>query len=395
MISTETFTKMLTTNGTVVVVLLCIVTTAMSASISTESLTASINEVQKRFAAVPIDKRIVDSNIGSSNSNDQKSDASESLEASKPQLASVSDDIERPTSKAKEKHRNDKMLDFYRYYAPAATPTAAAPSYSFPYYPYYNPYYQQPYMSAFYSPYYSPIVESAQATDEYDEEYPESNDVDGNGVMGAGETDEDGSRANKRRPGTGKNSPIFYIRLPPTPYSKYSHFCCSFFFWIDRPLKILCFFSLNSVCTRNGLYIAATNNSTAHTAISNQSIYQFAHHIFEQCKTNGSVPMDSTVAVEFRKSTISIVFTTTTAKTVSSKAITNCWCHNNTHTRLQNHPSRFVFVQWPSRWHLFNATTTTISKSICSISNSKSISFDCRLFSTGTIQSILTVTIHI
>lgn len=213
----------------------------MSASISTESLTASINEVQKRFAAVSKDKRIGDSSSGSSDSTgssssinyDQKSDTSgiEMPEPKRPE-PSVSSDIEKPTPKTKEKHRSDKMLDFYRYYAAQAASggtaaVAAAPSYSFPYYPYYNPqynpqynpYYQQPYMSAYYSPYYSPaIVDPSQTTDEYDEEYPESNDVDG------GETDEDGSRANKRRPGGGKNSPIFYIRLPPTPYSKYFSF---------------------------------------------------------------------------------------------------------------------------------------------------------------------------
>lgn len=192
----------------------------MSASISTESLTASINEVQKRFAAIPKDKGIDSSSSSSSSiSYDQKTDASE-LEMPEPKRPepSVSSDIEKPIPKTKEKHRSDKMLDFYRYYAAQAAPgatLAAAPS--FPYYqPYYNPYYQQPYMSAYYSPYYSPaIVDPSQTTDEYDDEYSESNDVDG------GETDEDGSRANKRRPGSGKNSPIFYIRLPPTPYSKY------------------------------------------------------------------------------------------------------------------------------------------------------------------------------
>lgn len=218
--ATKIESKMFNINGTIIVVL-CFLSAAMSASISTESLTASITEIQKRFAAVPHDKRIIDS---SSSSYDRKSDASEldKPELNKPE-PSVSSDIEQATPKPKEKHRtitrSDKMLDFYRYYAPAAAPTAAsAPPYQFPYYPYYNPYYQQPYMSAFYSPYYSPIVDSTQTTDEYDEEYPENNDVDG------GEADEDGSRANKRRPGAGKNSPIFYIRLPPTPYSKYIFF---------------------------------------------------------------------------------------------------------------------------------------------------------------------------
>lgn len=211
--------------------MLCFISATLSASISTESLTASINEVQKRFAAVPKDKRIVDSSSSGTSSDssssgsisyDQKSDASESeMPESERPAPSVSSDTEKAAPKAREKHRNDKMLDFYRYYAAQAAQGATVapqPSYSFPYYPYYNPYYQQPYVSAYYSPYYSPIVDPSQTAEEYDDaEYPEteSNDVDG------GETDEDGSRANKRRPGGGKNSPIFYIRLPPTPYSKY------------------------------------------------------------------------------------------------------------------------------------------------------------------------------
>lgn len=193
----------------------------MSASISTEKLTASINEVQKRFTAVPTDKRIIDSG----GSGGHKSDANElqmSDQSNEPEPP-VSSDIEQATPKTKEKQRNDKMFDFYRYYAPSPAATAANAAVApFPYYPYYNPYYQQPYVSAFYSPYYSAgsIVDPSQTADEYDEEYPESNDVDG-GV----ETDEDGSRANnKRRPGGGKNSPIFYIRLPPTPYSKYKFY---------------------------------------------------------------------------------------------------------------------------------------------------------------------------
>lgn len=227
----------------ITIVMLCFVSVTMAASISTESLTASINEVQKRFAAVPKDKRIVDSSSSSSsstssssNSYDQKSNARE-LELPDAERAvpapSVTGDAEKPTPKTREKHRNDKMLDFYRYYAAQAASGATAavaptPSYSFPYYPYYNPYYQQPYVSAYYSPYYSPIVDPSQTTEEYDEmEYPESNDVDG------GEPDEDGSRANKRRPGSGKNSPIFYIRLPPTPYSKYHAFFV-FFFHLER-----------------------------------------------------------------------------------------------------------------------------------------------------------------
>lgn len=173
--------------------MLCTISAMMCASLPSESLTASIDEVQKKFSStITADKRItgrkVENNINESKDNDKPATI-------------ITNDFE---SKAKEKNRNDKMLDYYRYFAP--TP------YSMPYVPpYYNPYYQQPYMSAFYPPYYpgSIIDPAMQNGDEYDDEYAESNDV---------EDGDDGSRANKRRPGTTKNSPIFYIRLPPTPY---------------------------------------------------------------------------------------------------------------------------------------------------------------------------------
>lgn len=184
-----------------IIVILCTVSAMLCASLPSEnsSLTASIDEVQKKFSTVTADKQ------RSMNSNGRKSDISEnnineSKDDDKTTATTTSNDFE---SKAKEKNRNDKMLDYYRYFSP--TP------YSMPYVPYYNPYYQQPYMSAFYSPYYSGSIldPSMQNGEEYDEEYTDTNDV---------EESDDGSRANKRRPGTTKNSPIFYIRLPPTPY---------------------------------------------------------------------------------------------------------------------------------------------------------------------------------
>lgn len=185
------------------IVVLCTVSTIMCASLSTESLAASISEVQKKFGAATADKRIIDSSVRLSEPTDQKLNETDDTD----DKSTPKDD---DSSKTKGKNRNDKMLDFFRYFAQAAAP-APAPSYPMPYVPYYNPYYQQPYMSALYSPYYpGSIMDAAQNTEEYDEEYQDStNDVEG---------DDDGSRANKRRPGTSKNSPIFYIRLPPTPY---------------------------------------------------------------------------------------------------------------------------------------------------------------------------------
>lgn len=179
--------------------MLCTVSAAMCATLPTDTLTASIDEVQKKFAGGTSEKRIV-------NANARKADISEN------KINELNDDDDGKTAssdflpKTKDKNRNDKMLDYYRYFAPTAYPM--------PYIPYYNPYYQQPYMSAFYSPYYSgSMIDPAMqpVSDEYDDEYSDANEIDGE--------NDDGSRANnKRRPATSKNSPIFYIRLPPTPY---------------------------------------------------------------------------------------------------------------------------------------------------------------------------------
>lgn len=173
--------------------MLCTVSVIMCASLSPESLTASIEEVQKKFATVTADKKTISNSVRKADMSENKVTESKDDDES---MANIE-------SKTKEKTRVDKMLDYYRYFSPT-------PSYSMPYVPYYNPYYQQPYMSPFYSPYYSgSLMEAAPNTDDYDEDYTESNDVEEN---------DDGSRANKRRPGASKNSPIFYIRLPPTPY---------------------------------------------------------------------------------------------------------------------------------------------------------------------------------
>lgn len=192
---------MLNTSG--IIVMLCTVSAIMCASLPADTLTASIDEVQKKFASGTADKR---SNSGRKSPEFSENHISESNDDDKMTPATTTKTSNDFESKAKEKNRNDKMLDYYRYFAPAP--------YTMPYVPYYNPYYQQPYMSAFYSPYYSgSLLDPAmQSGDEYDEEYADTaNEVEGI------ESD-DGSRANKRRPGQTKNSPIFYIRLPPTPY---------------------------------------------------------------------------------------------------------------------------------------------------------------------------------
>lgn len=190
--------------------MLCTVSAVICATLPTKTLTAQINEVQKKFGVVSAtttaDKRS-DNNVRKSEVDDTKVVDHNDNERSTPTESESS-------PKTKDKIRNDKMLDFYRYFAPAPAPT----NYPMPYVPYYNPYYQQPYMSALYSPYYSgSLVDPNQTTDEYDEEYQDQ-DQDQESTNDV-ENDDDGSRANKRRPANAhKNSPIFYIRLPPTPY---------------------------------------------------------------------------------------------------------------------------------------------------------------------------------
>ncbi|XP_031623710.1 extensin [Contarinia nasturtii] len=182
-----------------IIVMLCTVSAAMCTTLPTDTLAASIDEVQKKFSAGgTAEKRIINANARMTEISENKISELNNNDDGK----TASSDFE---PKIKDKNRNDKMLDYYRYFAPTAYPM--------PYVPYYNPYYQQPYMSAFYSPYYSGsmIDPAMQSADEYDEEYSDANDIDSE--------NDDGSRANnKRRPGASKNSPIFYIRLPPTPY---------------------------------------------------------------------------------------------------------------------------------------------------------------------------------
>lgn len=178
-----------------IIVVLCTVSAMTCATLPTDSLAASIDEVQKKFGAVAAEKRVISTRKADAGENNKITDLNDSEKI-------ATNDFSQNV-RTKEKSRNDKMLDFYRYFSPT-------PSYApMPYVPYYPQYYQQPYMSAFYSPYYpGPMVDPNQNAEEYDEEYTDSNDVDDS---------DDGSRANKRRPAS-KNSPIFYIRLPPTPY---------------------------------------------------------------------------------------------------------------------------------------------------------------------------------
>lgn len=191
-----------------VVILLCVTSNVMCGALSGDSLVASIDEVQRKFGTTAADKRISNGNVHKLEVNAIKSTDVHSHDAA------IADEEPLPHESLayREKTRNNKMFDFYRYYAPS-------PAYPMPFYnPFYSSYYQQPpYMPPTYYPPYYPTgtesMENSQNTDEYtpDDDYEgDENELD--------ETD-DGSRANtKRRPSNKQNSPIFYIRLPPTPY---------------------------------------------------------------------------------------------------------------------------------------------------------------------------------
>lgn len=156
-----------------------------AASISGDNIVASVDKIQLKFATP---------------TNEQKHN--ELMEDVKNDKLIKMDDANKPIEKEQndkptdESNRRDKMLDYYGYYSPA-------PYYSPIYQP--SPYYPMPVPYAqIYNPYYQP------SNDEYADDYENSNNIE----------DDDGSRANtRRRPSTGnQNSPIFYIRLPPTPY---------------------------------------------------------------------------------------------------------------------------------------------------------------------------------
>lgn len=150
-----------------------------TASVATDDIAKSIEEVQKKFAEAKLDEPSAISTV------ENKIDAA----------ASTPTETKRQGTDllAEESIRNNKMLDYYGYYSggyPSTYPAA---------YPGYSAMYASPY-----PPYYS--------SEEYDDDY-NSNGIDD-------EDDDAFSRANNRRkPGNGaQNSPIFYIRLPPTPY---------------------------------------------------------------------------------------------------------------------------------------------------------------------------------
>lgn len=151
-----------------------------AANIPANDIAKSIEEVQKKFADAS-KLPATDENTAAEN----KIDTGDTV---------TTDATKRSDMSSEESIRNNKMLDYYGYYTggyPSAYPAA---------YPGYQAMYAAPY-----PPYYS--------SEEYDDDYG-SNSLD--------EEDEDAfSRANTRRkPGSGgaQNSPIFYIRLPPTPY---------------------------------------------------------------------------------------------------------------------------------------------------------------------------------
>lgn len=150
---------------------------AIGASVSGDDIAKSVEEVQKKFTGIKMmDKRIAN------DVEDKSTDA-------QPTVGEKSGDGDMMTE---ESIRNNKMLDYYGYYPspyqapyPGTYPTGYPAMYNTPYPAYYPP-------------------------EEYDEDY-NNNHID--------DDDDAFSRANNRRkPGAGQNSPIFYIRLPPTPY---------------------------------------------------------------------------------------------------------------------------------------------------------------------------------
>lgn len=105
-----------------------------------------------------------------------------------------------------ENFRHNKALSYYDFY-PRAFPSTPVTPYHAPVYP---PIFPVPYSTPY--PSYYPVP----PLDEYDEddEYLGDNNLDDDRTI-----EDTMSRVNsKRRPSNNKNSPIFYIRLPPTPY---------------------------------------------------------------------------------------------------------------------------------------------------------------------------------
>lgn len=119
--------------------------------------------------------------------------------------------------------RRARMMNYFGYYpgyfgAPPAAAQSPQAAFMAPY-SQYNDFYQFPYgtIAPVYS--YNGLL-GGEGDDSYenDETQSTANEVDSN----ENDYEEDiFSRANRRRPGKGtgnRNSPIFYIRLPPTPY---------------------------------------------------------------------------------------------------------------------------------------------------------------------------------
>lgn len=166
-----------------------LVSSAAVPSSSSDDIAKSIEEVQKKFAATKLvaDKR----------------------QTIAPELQNKVDDLQPAASETKpdgagddmmteESIRNNKMLDYFGGYY-AAYPSS----------------YPGTYPAGYPAMYASPYPPYLGGGDEYDDDY------NGNAID---DEDDAFSRANSRRKpggaggGSGQNSPIFYIRLPPTPY---------------------------------------------------------------------------------------------------------------------------------------------------------------------------------
>lgn len=155
------------------------------AAIPGDNIVASVDEIQKKFATAGGEQQHNELDIGTDKTVKDDGDTKMPIEK------------ETNDKQSDESNRRDKMLDYYGFYNSAPYYPAVYPPAQ--YYPVPVPY------APVYNPYYPPEVE------DYGDGYESSNNVDDG---------DDGSRANtRRRPTSGnQNSPIFYIRLPPTPY---------------------------------------------------------------------------------------------------------------------------------------------------------------------------------
>lgn len=190
------------------IILLCMISVVIGATLPSAVTTEETTQKKISSSSSTISNTANAKYMINHSSNDKHDENESKAERKKIEKSTKSE--HEPESTDGKSSRRDKMLD-YRF-----LPTA--PTLSMPYYPsFYSPYFPQPYAAPVYQPYVgypTPISVDQESTNrnsvEYDDDYTDSNDVYDN--------NDDGARANTKRRPTKQNSPIFYIRLPPTPY---------------------------------------------------------------------------------------------------------------------------------------------------------------------------------